>query len=105
MESILAEANQKYDRQHQLKSLGYDVNKIAEKVGKLYKLDPGYILSKGRQKQRVEARNVLCFWAARELGISLTELARLFEISPSAVSYAVAKGEAIAKRNKYQLMD
>jgi REP element-mobilizing transposase RayT len=105
VESILAEANQKYDRQHQLQSLGYDLNKIAEKVGKLYKLDPGYIFSKGRQKQRVEPRNLLCFWAARELGMPITELARLFEISPSAISYAVAKGEAIAKRNKYQLLD
>jgi hypothetical protein len=66
VESILAEANQKYDRRHQLQSLGYDVNKIAEKVGRLYKLDPRYILSKGRQKNRVEARNLLCFWAARE---------------------------------------
>jgi hypothetical protein len=27
----LAEANQKYDRQHQLQSLGYDVNTIVEK--------------------------------------------------------------------------
>ncbi len=105
VESILAEANEKFNRQHQLQSLGYDIDKIAQKVGKLYKLDPGYILSKGRQKLRVEARNVLCFWAARELGMPLTELARLFEISPSAVSYAVAKGEVIAKRNKYQLID
>jgi len=103
VESILAEANEKYNRQHQLQSLGYDIDKLAEKAGKLYNMDPGYILSKGRQTQRVEARDVLCFWAARELGIPLTDLARRFELSPSAVSYAVARGEVIAKHKNYQL--
>jgi hypothetical protein len=39
--------------------------------------------------------------------VSLTEtdLARRFEMSPSAVTYAVQRGEAIARKNNYQLLD
>jgi DNA-binding transcriptional LysR family regulator len=37
--------------------------------------------------------------------MSLTELARVLEMSPSAVSYAVERGEVIAIDNNYQLAD
>jgi DNA-binding transcriptional LysR family regulator len=37
--------------------------------------------------------------------MSLTELARDLAMSPSAVSYAVERGEVIALDNNYQLVD
>ena len=66
-------------------------------------MDPGYIFSRGRQSRRVDARSLLCYWAVRELGMTLTELARVLAMSPSAVSYAVERGEIIARDNNYQL--
>jgi len=68
-------------------------------------MDPRYILSRGRQSRRVDARSLVCYWAVRELGMALTELARDLAMSPSAVSYAVGRGEGIATDNKYQLAD
>ncbi len=47
-------------------------------------------MGKGRQKDRVEARDLVCYWAANELGISITGLARKFKMSASGASY---KGE------------
>jgi chromosomal replication initiation ATPase DnaA len=101
--TILSEAGERYTCQYELKTLGYDLPRIASKVGKLYQLDPSYIVSKGRQASRVEARSLLCYWAVRELGMSVTELARRFGMTPSAVTYAVERGERIATENRYQL--
>ena len=49
--------------------------------------------------------SLLCFWAAREPGISLTDLARHLGISVPGIGYAVKRGEAIARDNNYQLVD
>ncbi len=53
----------------------------------------------------MKARSLLCFWAVRELGMSLTDLARHLGISGPGVGYAVERGEAIARDNNYQLVD
>jgi hypothetical protein len=100
---VLAQADEKYSRQHELKTLGYDLKKLAERAGEIYQMDPKIILSRGRQSRRVNARSLVCYWAVRELGMSLTELARSLGMSPSAVGYAVERGELIAIDNKYQL--
>jgi len=102
---VLSQADENYTRQHELKNRGYDLKKIADRAGEIYRMDPRYILSRGRQSRRVDARSLLCYWAVREVGMSLTELARVLEMSPSSVSYAVERGEVIAIDNKYQLAD
>jgi hypothetical protein len=50
------------------------------------------------------ARSLFCYWASRERGISLTELAWQLGISAPAVGYAVERGEMIARENDYQLI-
>ena len=67
-------------------------------------MDVGEVLARGRQQQRVNARSLFCFWAVRELGISLADLARRLGMSPPGVGYAVQRGEAIAQENSYQLI-
>jgi hypothetical protein len=60
--------------------------------------------SKGRQQPKVKAKSLLCFWAIRELGMLLIDLAREFQMSIPGVGYAVVKGETIVQDNKYQLI-
>jgi len=47
------------------------------------------IFSPGRQSAKVKARSLVCYWAARGLGMSLSDLARAFAISIPGISYAV----------------
>jgi len=54
------------------------------------------IYSKGRRKVQVEAGDLLCYWAVRELGISCTDLAKQLEMTQPGVGYAVNRGVAIA---------
>jgi REP element-mobilizing transposase RayT len=105
VESILSQADEKYERHYKLKRRGYDLNRIAEKVAEIYGMEPSEILSKGKQQRKVQARSLFCFWAVRELGISLRELARRLEISSPAVGFSVERGEAIARKNRYHLIE
>ena len=58
---------------------------------------------KGLQLLKLQA--FFIFWPHRNKrrkdGTSLSELARLFEMSPSAVGYAVERVETIAAHNRY----
>jgi len=104
VESVLSQAEERYERHYELKRLGYDLNSLAERVAEIYGMDPSEILSKGKQQRKVQARSLFCFWAVRELGISLRELARMLEISSPGVGFSVERGEAIARENKYHLI-
>lgn len=101
---ILAETDEKYNRYYELKSLGYDLKTVERKVSEIYRIGPEDIYSKGRQKMRVEARSLFCYWAVRELGYGLTDLARRLGMTQPAVGYAVSRGERIAKQNNYHLI-
>ena len=67
-------------------------------------MEKDYITGKGRQKERVKARDLVCYWSVVELGMSKVDLARRFDITPSAVSYSVQRGEKKAKKEGYQLV-
>ncbi len=54
-----------------MKRRGYDLNRIAERAAEIYGMEPGEILSKGKQQRKVQARSLFCFWTVRELGMYL----------------------------------
>ncbi|MFH1950066.1 MAG: hypothetical protein ABIL06_00465 [Pseudomonadota bacterium] len=87
----------------QLKRQGYDADRIAKRVAEIYDMDVREVLSRGKQQQKVNARSLFCFWAVKELDVSLRELASRLELSPPAVGYSVERGEAIARQNGYRL--
>ena len=105
VDSVLSQAGEKYDRQYELMRRGYDLNRIAERVGVICEMDTDDIFSKGKQQRKVQARSLFCFWAVQELGISLTELAKHLGITVPGVGYAVVRGQALARDNNYQLIE
>ena len=68
-------------------------------------LERDVIYSKGRRKIQVAARSLLCYWAVRELGFTATELAKRLGMTQPAVSYAVIRGELIAKESNCTLVE
>lgn len=103
VDSILSHAGEKYERQYELKRHGYDLNRVVKRVAEIYSMDEHEIFSKGRQKEKVNARSLICYWAVRELGISITDMAKRFSMSVPGVGYAVERGEAIAQNNSYEM--
>ncbi len=59
-------------------------------------MKPKEIFQPGKQTTRVKARSLLCRWAARELGFTMTEPAQRFKIFQPATSIRAQRGERIA---------
>jgi len=57
----------------------------------------------GKERIKVQAGSLLCFWAVYELGMSMRELSRRLNISVSAVSVSVKRGEKIVNDNNISL--
>ena len=53
----------------------------------------------------IKARSLLCFCAARELGMSHTALTKKLEISLAGMGFSVEKRKSIDKNGKYLVMD
>ena len=63
------------------------------------------VWGKNRLPQVVQARSLLCYWAAKNLGMSMTEIANRLGLTQPDVSVAVRRGEEIATQNGYSLFD
>ena len=105
VDSVLLQASEKYERRYELKRLGYDLKRIARRVAEIYAIEEGEVFSRGRQQHKVKARSLLCYWAVRELGISLTNLAEHLEMSVPWIGFAVERGETIVKDKNYHLIE
>ena len=82
-----------------------DLDGIASRVTEICDIQVNDIFLKGKQQKRVKARSLFCYWAVRELGMSLTELARRLGITVAGVGYSVERGEIIARGNHFQLIE
>jgi len=103
VDSVISQSDEHYERRHKLRRKGYDLGRIAERVSEVLGIKPDEVFSKGRQNWKVKARSLLCFWAARELGMSHTALAKKLEMSLAGVGFSVERGESIAKKGEYSL--
>ena len=92
------------EHSYRLASEGYDLDKVASRVCDIVHLEPSEVWAAGKEPKRVEARSLLCYWAVRDLGISMAELSRRLKLSLSGVSLSVKRGERIAQENDYKLI-
>ncbi|MFO7840450.1 MAG: transposase [Desulfosalsimonadaceae bacterium] len=103
VEDTLQAAAENFSRKYRLRRNGLDLEELAEYVAGIFSLAAEDIFLPGKQKTRVKARSVFCYWAVRELGYSMTALARRMRISQPAVSVSVKRGEAVVLKEKYRL--
>jgi REP element-mobilizing transposase RayT len=94
--SVLKVADERMKRKYQLAAGGYDFNDVVRQVAGVFNLKPEEILLPSKQRQRVRARSLLCFWAAKELDISERSLAEKLNTTQPSVSRAVQRGERLA---------
>jgi len=105
VEQVLAASKEQMEKKYKLIAEGYDLDKIASKVCDLMQLEPFNIWATGKERTRVEARSLLCYWAVRGLGINMAELARRLNLSLSGVNLSVKRGERIVQEKGYKLTD
>ena len=56
--NILFDADERLDRRYKPKSLGYDLDKVEQRVLEIYQLEREDLYSKGRERVRAEARGL-----------------------------------------------
>jgi putative transposase len=82
---------------------GIDVDHVAARVAELLGIQAAQVWQAGKIRLQVKARSLLCYWAVRELGESMTAMARRLCLSTAAVSKAVVRGAEIADKNGYRI--
>jgi putative transposase len=96
---------QQLERRNLLISRGYNLEKIADHVSRVMEVEASEIWKSGKSRRRVAACSLLCYWAVRELGISMTEMCRRLNLSLSGVSQSVIRGERIAGESGFELIE
>jgi hypothetical protein len=104
VEKVLTASQEDFDRRYALKSSGIDVDHLAARVAELLEMEVEQVWQAGKTRILVKARSLLCYWAVRELGESMTAMGRRLGISTPAVSKAVIRGRAIAEQNGYTII-
>ena len=94
---ILTEANEELDRRYMLRSKGFNISAVEKRVVEIFGIEKRELYSGSRKQNISEARSVFCCWCVRELGESMTAMAKRLGISQPAVGYAVDRGDRIAK--------
>jgi hypothetical protein len=102
---VLKEQNERMAQRFQLREQGYDIEKAIERVSDLFSMSKQDIVQPSRQRQRVMARSVLCYWAIRELGMSGSELSKILMLGQSSVSRVVGRGEKLVNNREWRLVE
>jgi len=105
VEQVLARTGDEWARRNDLRARGFSVDDVAERVSEVMAIPLETVWAAGRYPQVVRARSLLCYWAVRELAVSMSEMARRLGVSLPAVSKSVRRGEEIARAGGFELME
>ena len=83
---------------------GFDLTKIASRVAEVLSVKPEDIWARGRYRKIVETLSLFCYWAVRELGVSMSSLSSKLGISIPAVGKSVIRGRQIAEKRECSLL-
>ncbi len=104
VQDVINQAAETLDRQYRLKAQGMDIEQVARRVAQIMDMSIKEVWSRGKYRRIFKVRSLLCYWAVRELGISMASLSRRLHTSLAAVSQSVQHGENLAKENHYHLI-
>ena len=105
VDSVLAQADERVTRQCDLNRQGYNWERLAARVAEIYGMKAEEFFARGRWRKRVNARDLFCYWAVRELGMSLADLAKQLRMSLPGIGYAARRGETVVREKKYRRME
>ena len=75
----------------------FGLEDIAKCVAQVLDLPLDIVWKKNRRPQVVQTRSLLCYWAAKKLRMSMTEIGCRLGLTQPAVSIAARRGEEIAR--------
>jgi hypothetical protein len=97
VQNVLAAAEENMKRCYTFQANGVNLESLAERVAEIFDIASSELWIPGKHRWRVRAKSVLCYWAVRDLEVSMSELSRRMSVSVMAISNAVQRGEKIVK--------
>jgi REP element-mobilizing transposase RayT len=104
-ETVLKAAQENLDQKFKIQAAGHSFEWLIERVGKLLEISHRDLLSGSKYPKIVKARSLVCYWGARELGMSTVELAKKLNISQPTASQSVLRGQKIVEEQSLKLLD
>ena len=104
VENVLKEAQESMERKYRLRAKGYDLDWLVNHVAQLLDMETRDVLARGKFRQTVKARSLLCYWATRELGMTTVELAKRLHLAQPTVSQSAARGRQIVLEEGLELL-
>ncbi len=105
VDSVLADAQEAMNKRYVLSAKGVQIEDIISVVSDVIHVNPNSLIGPSKDRQIVKGRALVCFWAVRELGLSMTKVSEYLKIAVPTVSVAVKKGEQIAKDGGFDLTE
>jgi len=105
VEFTLDAHDESFEKKYLLKSKGYNLDDVVNRVAETLNVEPQVVWASGKHRKTVEARSLMCYWAVRELGLNMSEIARKLNLSVMAVSKSVTRGAEIAAQKKLFLVE
>ncbi len=97
VESVLAEADEQLNRHYAYKAKGVGLEQLIQRIAQYTGIEPGQLSGASKLRRVVRARNLCCYCATTELGVSMTVVAKRLQIALSTVSMAAQKGRLIVQ--------
>jgi putative transposase len=88
-----------------IQSLGYDFDWLVSRVAGLFGLTFKELLTSGKQRKTGQARSVLCYWGARELGMSAVGISKKLNIASATASESITRGRQIVEEQGLKLLE
>ena len=103
VDETLERAQETWGRAHRLLAKGVDLARVLQAVAKLMEIPASEVMQPGKERLRVRARSLLCYWVVRELGMTMTAMAQETGLTVPTISLAVRRGEELVGENRYSL--
>ena len=105
VDDVLARARETFENSYALKARGIGLDQLVSAVSGLLSIQPQSLMGACKQRSIVKARTLVCYWAVKELGMSMTETAGKLGIAVPTVSVSVRKGQEMVSEQKLALAD
>lgn len=103
--TILSNAQEAMNKRYFMAARGIRMDDIVSAVSGLLSISRRNLAGPSKERAVVKGRALVCYWAVRELGLSMTAVADRLKIAVPTVSVAVKKGEQIVDDDNLVLAD
>jgi chromosomal replication initiation ATPase DnaA len=100
VEKLLAEEERMVSQRTLFKRKRINVEKFMDLISEKFGVTREEVIGGGQRQAVSVARSVFCYLASKDLGLTGRELSRALRLTPSAIHYAVLRGEKFLAEHK-----